>query len=87
MCQVAGIIAAMASLLTVALGALSQIRKNYKEKSCKGLSLWLAITSFFSFSSWFMYGALKQDWFLILSQTPGAIAWLVIMAQFKIYKR
>ena len=82
-----GIAAVIASLTCVTLGVPMQIYKNFQKKGCEGLSLSLTITSFFTYSSWALYGKFKPDNFLLYSQIPGAVLMIIIIMQFFIYRR
>lgn len=74
------------SLAVIAYGLPMQIIGNYRRKSCKGLSLSLMVMVFIAYSVWAVYALSKPDWFLVCSQTPGAILTAVILVQFFQYR-
>lgn len=77
----------VANLLLIGFGITSQIYKNYQTKSTENLSLWLFIFSFFCWSSWAVYGFMKQDWFLLIIQGIGALMTAILLVQFFIYRK
>ena len=81
-----GILATIASL-TIVLGLLAQIVKNYQWKSCEGLSTHLVYSACISYTLWALYGWTKPDWHLVVSQTPGCILAFVLLFQLFSYKR
>lgn len=81
-----GYLALTVSLTVLIWGLPAQIINNYRRKSCKGLSLSLMIMVFFAYLIWAVYGLSKPDWFLVFSQTPGAILTAVILMQFFKYR-
>ena len=85
----AGIIA----FLTLAIGILvkiiglpDQIRKNYNNKSTKGLSSAFMILSFAAYGLWTLHGILQKDYVLIFGQGLGIITTGIILWQIFIYK-
>lgn len=82
-----GVIAVCSSLIMVLFGMPRQVMKNYHRKSCEGLDLFLFIAVLLAYLSWSTYGLIKPDYFLLVSQIPGAILSAIILVQFKIYGR
>jgi len=74
------------SLVIILCGYPVQIVKNYRRKSCEGLSLLLMATVFLAYSVWSAYACVKPDWFLVWSQIPGAFLTLIILIQFAVYR-
>jgi uncharacterized protein with PQ loop repeat len=87
MSSILGIAALIVSLCVIAFGLTAQVRKNYQRKSCEGLSLTLISVTFVAYAVWTAYGISKPDWFLILSQGPGAILALVLLSQYLKYHK
>jgi uncharacterized protein with PQ loop repeat len=84
--QTLGLTASVLTIILVFIGLVSQVIKNYKRKSCGGLSLIYFIIIFFAYTSWSLYGFSKSDWFLIIPQTAGALISVILLFQFYIYK-
>ncbi len=82
-----GLIAASVSLTLVAIGLPAQIVKNYRRKSCEGLSPILFVLAFCTYLLWSLYGWTKPDWFLASAQTPGLILAIIILGQLIYYGR
>jgi len=84
------IVGTAAFLITVTytcIGLPIQVRKNYLNKSMGGISLFMMVVLFFTFSSWIIYGFVKfpRDWYIIGSNIPGAFCVFVILCQFWFY--
>ena len=77
-----GLLATIASLIIIVVGLPSQIRLNWKRKSCEGFSFSLIAVVFFSYLFWGLYGWTKPDTFLIIAQTPGLVLSMVLIFQF-----
>jgi uncharacterized protein with PQ loop repeat len=86
--ELAGYLALVITVLYTCLGIPAQIRQNVKHKSTTGLSKSTYILSLLCFSVWVVYGALKnpKDWFIIVSNFPGAVFVAVILYQFWLYR-
>lgn len=85
--EILGHNAALAGLMGVIAGLTTQIYKNWKIKSCEGLSLLFICLGGYSYFSWLMYGAFKGDIFLVIPQTLGTICMITILFQFWIYRK
>jgi len=81
-----GTLATIVSLLIIGLGLPAQIYKNYKRKSCEGLSAWLFLMAFASYFLWCAYGWTKPDLFLKIAHTPGVALSLILLYQFFLYR-
>lgn len=82
MIAVIGVATTVVSILVKVIGLPDQIRKNHRRKSTAGLSVPFFVLGLVSYALWTVYGALKQDWVLILGQgagmvTMGIIAWQI----------
>jgi MtN3 and saliva related transmembrane protein len=82
-----GIITTVVSILVKVIGLPDQIRKNYRRKSTFGLSVPFFILGFVSYALWTIYGALKQDWVLILGQGAGMLTMGIIAWQIYLYRK
>jgi uncharacterized protein with PQ loop repeat len=87
MTSVLGVLAVIASFVIVFYGTPAQIIKNWRRKSCAGLALPLFCQVFVAYTLWALYGLIKPDWFLVVSQVPGAILTLVLLLQFFYYRK
>ena len=87
MINIFGAIASTVAMISILVGPISQIIKNYKRKSCEGLSFFFVLLPFFSYIAWASYGISKDDFFLYFTQVPGSIFMLVILIQFFVYKK
>ena len=87
------IFAAIVGFTTVALGILvklvgfpDQIRRNYQNKSTKGLSTAFFILSFLAYVSWTLHGILIHDKVVIIGQGLGIVTTGAILWQIYIYR-
>jgi len=85
MSSILGVLAMMVSLSVVFFGLTTQAWKNYRRKTCEGLSLTLMLITLLAYTTWSAYGISKPDWFLVSSQIPGAILALIIVCQCLFY--
>ena len=65
--DILGWIALMITLIYTGLGLPAQIRKNLISRSTGGLSLFMTVLLFLTFSPWVAYGLVKPDWYIFLS--------------------
>lgn len=72
-------------VLVKAVGFPDQIRKNWKNKSTKGLSTTFILLAFISYVLWTLHGILRNDWVLIVGQGVGIITTGVIIYQIILY--
>ncbi|TAK97024.1 hypothetical protein EPO05_00245 [Patescibacteria group bacterium] len=86
-------LAAAVGITTVTLGILvkvigfpDQIRKNYRDKSTKGLSTAFILLSFLAYTSWTLHGILIHDTVVIVGQGLGIITTGAILLQIYIYR-
>ena len=79
-----GWIAFTVTVVYTALGLPVQIRKNQRNRSTSGLSLFMSIALFCTFSSWVIYGLVKcpKDWYIVGSNAPGVACMVIILYQF-----
>ena len=85
--QILGYNASLAGLLGVVIGLVTQVIKNWRRKSCEGLSLWWITLAGYSYFSWLMYGFFRQDIFLTIPQSLGTLCMIIILGQFWIYRK
>jgi uncharacterized protein with PQ loop repeat len=81
-----GLIATIITLIYTALGLPAQIRKNHLNHSVSGISLFMYIMLLLTFTSWVVYAIFKKDYYILVSNAPGAICASIILFQFSIYK-
>lgn len=86
--ELVGYLALIITVLYTCLGIPAQIRKNAQQKSTAGLSLPTYVLSLLCFAVWVVYGLLKEqkDWFIIVSNFPGAVFVAIILYQFWTYR-
>lgn len=84
-----GWIAAIITTIYSGFGLPVQVRRNYIGKSVQGISLVMTVLQLLTFSSWVVYAAMKPtpDWYVIVSNAPGAICDVLILCQFALYKK
>ncbi len=86
------LVGTVASAVTIAYtccGLPLQIVKNYRSRSTAGLSLFMMGLAFLTLLCWVVYALVKvpRDWFILVSNAPGALFALVILAQCVHYRR
>ena len=86
MVQIFGTLAVVASFLGIFLGITLQIIKNWKRKSCVGLSLTQWVITLFCNILWGAYGYCKGDICLMMTNPPSMILVSIILWQFFIYR-
>ena len=86
--DIVGLLALIITIIYTGFGLPVQIHKNYKAKSTKGLSLSMMILLFLTFSTWVVYGIVKMpmDWYIIISNSIGAVSGMIIISQFWAYR-
>ncbi len=86
--DVVGWIAFLITVTYTCIGLPIQVRKNYANKSMGGISLFMMVLMFFTFSSWVVYGLVKspKDWYIVGSNIPGACCIFIILCQFWAYR-
>jgi uncharacterized protein with PQ loop repeat len=86
--DIVGMAAFFITVIYTCIGLPIQVRRNYINKSTTGISLFMIVVLFFTFSSWIAYGLAKapKDWYIIASNIPGAGWVFVILFQFWIYR-
>jgi uncharacterized protein with PQ loop repeat len=75
------------TLVYTGLGLPVQIYENRLSASTGGLSLFMTVLLFSTFSSWVVYGASRRDWYVLLPNLVGACCSLVLLGQFWMYGR
>lgn len=85
--QILGYNATLAGLLGVVIGLVTQIIKNWRRKSCEGLSLWWIALAGYSYFAWLMYGISRNDIFLTVPQSIGTLCMVIILFQFWLYRK
>ena len=64
--DILGWIALIITLIYTGLGLPAQIRKNLLSRSTGGLSLFMTVLLFLTFSTWVAYGLVKPDWYIVV---------------------
>jgi uncharacterized protein with PQ loop repeat len=83
-----GFIAFLITVTYTCFGLPAQIRE-YHTKKTVALPLVTIILMLLTFSSWVVYGMIKQerDWYIVGSNFPGAVFAIVILFQFWFYRK
>ncbi|MEG3659569.1 SemiSWEET transporter [Arenibacter palladensis] len=69
------------------IGALPQIVKAYRTKSVGDISLWMFVTILTGVILWTIYGTIKMDWPIIITNGLSSILnGIMILFYFKFYK-
>ncbi len=76
-----GILATSGSLLVASLGIFSQIRKNFKTKSCGIDPLYITLI-FFSYTFWTIYSVAKKDVFIFIPHLLGMCLASIVIWQY-----
>jgi len=84
--RIIGWSAAVITLIYTALGLPMQIRKNSVNKSTSGLSLFMTLLMFLTFSSWVFYALLKSDWYILVPNSVGGVGAMILLVQFWLYR-
>lgn len=84
--QLFGSLAMVGSLAIALVGLPQQAWANYRHRSCTGLSPVLVYSATITYGLWSVYGWVKPDIFLGISQTIGWLFSLVLLAQLWYYK-
>lgn len=71
------------------IGLPAQIVQNHRVRSVGGLSLLMTLLLTCTFLAWVAYGLVKSpiDWFIVISNFPGAVCVVALLAQFALYRR
>ena len=85
--ELVGTIAAVITVIYTCLGIPSQVVLNHRSKSTLGLSKATTFLSWLTFCIWVLYGTLKGDWYIVVSNLPGVIFVSIILVQFVLYSR
>jgi MtN3 and saliva related transmembrane protein len=71
------IVGVCASICT-AVSMLPQLAKVLKEKKAENVSLWMLLVLFIGLALWIVYGSMKNDWILIISNAFSAFINLLL---------
>ncbi len=84
-----GLTALVITIIYTCIGLPSQIRRNYITKSTTGLSLSMVAMLTCTFAIWLAYGITvsPRNWYIIGANLPGAVFAIIMLAQFRIYRR
>ena len=80
-------IASAITVIFILIGLPTQIVRNYRAKSVRGLSLLFFILSFLVWCSWSYFGYLANSPFMAVSQAIGGLTSLIVLIQFIIYRK
>jgi MtN3 and saliva related transmembrane protein len=84
---IVGILTTILSVVIKIVGFPDQMVKNFKRKSTEGVSTTFYVLSVITYVVWTLYGLLRNDWVVILSQGLGIITTGIIVYQIIIYRR
>ncbi|MBC7536167.1 MAG: SemiSWEET transporter [Ferruginibacter sp.] len=80
------IVGIVASICT-AMSTLPQLFKLLKEKTAEGISIFMLMVLFAGVGTWIIYGVLKKDWIIIISNSCSLIINVVLTILTLKYKR
>ena len=80
-----GVLATTGSLLVASVGIFSQIRKNFKTKTC-GIDPVYITLIFFSYTFWTIYSIAKKDVFIFIPHLLGMCLASIVVWQYRKYK-
>lgn len=83
--QFFGYASMITSLSISVVGFPAQIVKNFRRKSCEGISHSLVYSTFSAYMCWSLYGLTKGDRFIFISQSVGFFLCGIILIQTLLY--
>lgn len=85
--EMMGITATVITTIYTCFGLPVQIYKSIRHRSVSGLSLVNTLMMLLTFSSWVVYASLKTpvDYYVVISNTPGALCSLIILGLFSVF--
>lgn len=83
--EILGTIAMITSLVFMAMGLPVQILKIYRAKSTEGVSLFMTCTLLATTMAWCVYSLKISNWYILVSNAPGALFAFVLLCQFWVY--
>ena len=84
---IVGILTTILSVVIKVVGFPDQMRKNFKRKSTEGVSTAFYVLSVITYVVWTLYGLLRGDIVVVISQALGIITTGIIVYQIFIYRR
>ena len=84
-----GLGACIITTVYTSFGLPVQVYKNYKNKSVEAFSLVMTLMMLLTFTSWVVYGFVKPspDYYVIVSNLPGAVCATLLLVQFALYRK
>jgi MtN3 and saliva related transmembrane protein len=70
----------LVATLFIISAQIPQIYKSYKTKSTGDLSLWMILWLITGVGLWLLYGLLRPDYVIVISNTLGEIALITLLA-------
>jgi len=86
MADVFGILTLVFSITLVAIALPGQIRKNIREKK-SGMTFWMIAIPLGMFSMRASYALTIKSWYLVIPDFIGSALWVVILAQYFVYRK
>jgi len=84
---IVGILTTILSVIIKVVGFPDQMRKNYKRKSTEGVSSAFYILSVVTYVVWTLYGILRGDIVVVISQALGIVTTGIIVYQIILYRK
>ena len=84
---IVGILTTVLSVAIKIVGFPDQMVKNFKRKSTEGVSTTFYVLSVITYIVWTLYGLLRNDWVVIVSQGLGIVTTGIIVYQILLYKK
>jgi len=84
---IVGVLTTILSVVIKVVGFPDQMRKNFKRKSTEGVSTAFYVLSVITYIVWTIYGILRNDIVVVISQALGIITTGIIVYQIIIYRK
>jgi MtN3 and saliva related transmembrane protein len=84
---IVGVLTTILSVVIKVVGFPDQMVKNFKRKSTEGVSTTFYVLSVITYIVWTIYGILRNDIVVVISQALGIITTGIIVYQIIIYRK
>ena len=84
---IVGVLTTILSVVIKVVGFPDQMIKNFKRKSTEGVSTAFYVLSVITYIVWTLYGILRSDFVVVISQALGIVTTGIIVYQIFIYRK
>lgn len=84
---IVGVLTTILSIVIKIVGFPDQMVKNFKRKSTEGISTTFYVLSVITYVVWTIYGLLRSDIVVVISQALGIVTTGIIVYQIFIYRK